>query len=85
MSKHPSGPIITTAAQLPRRCPAQWDSVPTRTSERGGVTRLTCAACGWSEAYLVVARVPDAPIAVKGGQNLMFKKRHRVGPHRGNA
>jgi hypothetical protein len=34
---------------------------------------------------LVVARVPDAPIAVKGGQNLMFKKRHRVGPHRGNA
>lgn len=51
------GPIQTTTAKLPKRCPALWDSVPTRTSESGGVTRLTCAECGWSERYLVVDRV----------------------------
>lgn len=51
------GPIHTIAAQLPRRCPAQWDAVPVRTSESGGVTRLTCPVCGWSERYLVVDRV----------------------------
>lgn len=49
--------IATTASGLPRRCPANWDSVPTRTSESGGVTRLTCGACGWSERYLVVDQV----------------------------
>lgn len=78
----PQGPILTTAAMLPRRCPALWDSVPTRTSESGGVTRLTCVVCGWTEAYLVLERVPAREIAVKGGDHLAFKKRSRVGPHR---
>lgn len=75
-------PIITTPEQIPRRCPALWDSVPIRTSESGGVTRLTCMACGWTERYVVVARVPERTRTVKGGDNLAFKKRHRVGPHR---
>lgn len=76
------GPIQTTAAQLPRRCPSQWDAIPTRTQESGGVTRLTCAGCGWNEAYLILERVPEQPRTVKGGEHLAFKKRHRVGPHR---
>jgi RNase P subunit RPR2 len=49
----PPTAIVTTSAQLPRRCPACWMAVPTRTSESGGVTRLTCGACGWSERYIV--------------------------------
>lgn len=57
MSAKPQGPILTTIAKLPRRCPALWDSVPTRTQESGGVTRLTCAACGWTERYVVKDRV----------------------------
>jgi hypothetical protein len=58
MSKaKPHSPIETKAADLPRRCPAQWDAVPVRTSESGGVTRLTCPACGWSERYMVTDRV----------------------------
>lgn len=57
MSKPAQGPILTTAAGVPRRCPALWDSVPTRTSESGGVTRLSCP-CGWSERYIVVERLP---------------------------
>lgn len=58
MSKPKPAPFITTtAAQLPRRCPACWQTVPTRTSESGGVTRLTCGACQWSERYMVTDRV----------------------------
>lgn len=58
MAKRPprDNVILTTAANLPRRCPALWDAVPTRTSESGGVTRLTCPVCGWTERY----RVTDA-------------------------
>lgn len=76
-------PIKTTEAALPsRRCPALWDSVPTRTQESGEVTRLTCGVCGWNEAYLILERVPEQPRTVKGGEHLAFKKRHRVGPNR---
>lgn len=83
MSKPAQSPIVTTEANLPsRRCPALWDSVPVRTSESGGVTRLTCEACGWSERYLVVAKLPEPDIATKGGEHLAFKRRTRVGPHR---
>lgn len=54
----PSAPSIrTTASGVPRRCPACWGSVPVRTSESGGVVRLTCPACGWSERYLVVDKI----------------------------
>jgi hypothetical protein len=49
--KKPHGPIETKAAGPSVRCPANVDAVPTRTSESGGVTRLTCPACGWSERY----------------------------------
>ena len=80
MASKPNGPILTLA--LPVRCPALWDSVPARTSESGGVTRLTCAACGWSERYLVVARLPDPVFVPKDDRHLAFKKRHRVGPKR---
>lgn len=75
-------PIMTTAAGLPRRCPALWDSVPVRTQESGGVTRLTCMSCNWTERYLVLERVPEQPRSVKGGEHLAFKKRHRAGPQR---
>jgi hypothetical protein len=54
----PEPAIVTLAARVPRRCPANWDRVPTRTSESGGVTRLTCEGCGWTERYLVVERMP---------------------------
>jgi hypothetical protein len=54
----PAPAIITLASGLPRRCPANWDRVPTRTSESGGVIRLTCGGCGWSERYLVVEKMP---------------------------
>lgn len=57
MSKPTQGPIATTAAKLPRRCPALWDSVPVRTSESGGVTRLTCPECKWTERYIITDRV----------------------------
>lgn len=58
MSRTPwPGYITTKAADLPKRCPALYDSVPTRTSESGGITRLTCAKCGWTEAYLVTDRI----------------------------
>lgn len=56
MASKPKPPtaILTTAAQTPHRCPACWSHVPTRTSESGGVTRLTCG-CGWSERYRIVS------------------------------
>lgn len=50
-SKAPDA-IRTTAAKLPRKCPANQCAVPTRTQESGGVIRLTCI-CGWSERYFV--------------------------------
>jgi hypothetical protein len=56
MSKpKPPQAIVTASAGLPRHCPSCWFGVPTRTSESGGVTRLTCS-CGWTERYLVVDR-----------------------------
>lgn len=57
MSKPPQGPIQTTLAKLPKRCPALWDAIPTRTQESGGVTRLTCAVCKWTERYIVTDKV----------------------------
>lgn len=54
MASKPDPVIRTTAAKLPRRCPKLWDAVCVRTSESGGVTRLTCPACNWSERYLVI-------------------------------
>lgn len=56
MSKTAPGPIVTTAAGVPRKCPACWQTVPTRTSESGGVTRLTCPNCQWSERYLILEK-----------------------------
>lgn len=56
-SKPAAPAIVTTADRVPRRCPRNWDSTPVRTSESGGVVRLTCWACGWSERYLVVDRI----------------------------
>lgn len=49
----PPDAITTTAAKLPRRCPACIQSVTT-TRESGAVTRLTCSACAWTERYRVV-------------------------------
>lgn len=58
MASKPKTPqaIVTTAAKTPRRCPACWQTVPTRTSESGGVTRLTCPNCQWSERYLILEK-----------------------------
>ena len=52
----PPDAIQTTAAKLPRRCPACRGEV-IATGESGAVTRLTCTACNWTERYRVVDRV----------------------------
>jgi len=54
--KKPSA-IITLAKDVPTRCPALWDAEPTRAYESGGVIRLTCPVCGWTERYLVTDAV----------------------------
>jgi hypothetical protein len=58
MASKPKPPqaIVTALSGLPRRCPSCWQTVPARTSESGGVTRLSCEACGWTERYLIVER-----------------------------
>ena len=49
----PPDAIQTTAAKLPRRCPACIQSV-VATGESGAVTRLTCVSCSWTERYRVI-------------------------------
>ena len=49
--------IATVAASLPRICPACANMPLLRTSESGGVLRLTCAPCAWTERYLVTNAV----------------------------
>ncbi len=49
--------ILTKQAALPQRCPACWGSIPVSVHESGGVTRLTCLACKWTERYRVTDSV----------------------------
>lgn len=50
----PPDAIRTTLAKLPTRCPKGWCAAVTQTRESGGVVRLTCWTCGWTERYLVI-------------------------------
>lgn len=46
----PASAILTKS--LPLRCPGCWGA-HTATRESGGVVRLTCARCEWTERYVV--------------------------------
>ena len=54
MAKKPKSPDAITTRVLPRICPACAYDAPIPTRESGGVTRVTCPQCMWSERYLVV-------------------------------
>ena len=56
MAKKSAPDAIQTRA-LPAHCPACLFGALTRLSESGGVTRVTCQDCAWSERYLILERV----------------------------
>lgn len=55
MPKKPPHADAIVTARLPMICPACADPHPAPTRESGGVTRLTCLVCSWTERYLVTA------------------------------
>ena len=82
MAKSPPPPSAIVTLRLPVICPAcACRDLTVRPAFLDHV--VACQRpCGWFERYHVVDRMPEPDLAVKGGEHLAFKKRHRKGPHR---